>query len=158
MIPISDEVQDQKQQTNKPCCYASSFLEPVPTLPPIPPPPPAQQSEVNSIYHLTRMRDIVQYLHKACFYPPKSTWIKAIQAGYFTTWPGLTSDAVMKFLPEEPATIKGHFKQIRQNVRSTGTNKKQNECNQVIMTSSLDERENYIAFKVIDLEHKFYTD
>ena len=64
----------------------------------------------------------------------------------------------MKFLPEEPATIKGHFKQIRQNVRSTSTNKKQNECNQVIMTSSLDERENYIAFKVIDLEHKVYTD
>ena len=47
------------------------------------------------------------------------TWTKAIDAGYFATWPGLTSELVRKHLPKLLATVKGHLKQDRQNIRST---------------------------------------
>jgi len=58
-------------------------------------------------------------LHKAAFSPVKSTWIQAINAGFFTTWPNLTADLVEKHLETSPATVKGHLRQIWQNLRST---------------------------------------
>ena len=47
------------------------------------------------------------------------TWTKAINAGYFATWPGLTSELVRKHLPKLLATAKGHMKQYPKNIRST---------------------------------------
>ena len=63
--------------------------------------------------------DLVQYLHRCAFIPVMHTWTKAIDAGYFTTWPGLTSELVLKNLPKLPETAKGHLKKYRQNIRST---------------------------------------
>jgi hypothetical protein len=37
------------------------------------------------------------------------TWIKAIEAGHFTTWPGLTADLVRKHLPKSIATTKATY-------------------------------------------------
>jgi hypothetical protein len=54
-----------------------------------------------------------------CFSPATSTWTDAIDAGFFTTWPGLTAALVRKHLPKSLATAKGHLKQDRTNVRST---------------------------------------
>ena len=68
---------------------------------------------------MTTLRDLVTYLHRACFSPVTRTWTKAIDAGFFSTWPGLTSDLVRKHLPKSLATAKGHLKQDRKNVRST---------------------------------------
>ena len=65
--------------------------------------------------------DLVQYLHRAAFSPVVSTWTRAIDAGFFATWPGLTSDLVRKHLPKSLATAKGHLRQDRQNIRSTQT-------------------------------------
>jgi hypothetical protein len=50
------------------------------------------------------------------------------------------------------------MKQIRQNVRSTSKTKKNEELNQIVMTSQESERQNLISFKVIELEGKIYTD
>ena len=66
-------------------------------------------------------QDLVQYLHRCAFSPVVSTWTKAIDAGYFATWPGLTSELVRKHLSPSIATAKGHHQQDRQNVRSTKT-------------------------------------
>ena len=63
--------------------------------------------------------ELVQYLHWCAFGPVVSTWTKAIDSGYFSTWPGLTSNLVRKHLPKLLATTKGHLKQDRKNVRST---------------------------------------
>ena len=63
--------------------------------------------------------DLVQYLHRCAFSPVVHTWTKAIGAGFFATWPGLTSELVRKHLPKSLATAKGHLKQDRQNIRST---------------------------------------
>ena len=62
---------------------------------------------------------LVQYLHRYAFRPVVTTWTKAIYAGYFSTWPGLTSEIVCKHLPKSMATSKGHLRQICQNVCST---------------------------------------
>jgi hypothetical protein len=88
-------------------------------------PPPEQpltlapQHAANSVYELTKKRDIVRYLHQACCSPVSSTWIKAIDAGYFATWPGLTAELVRKHLPKSIATSKGHLCHERQGLRST---------------------------------------
>ena len=62
---------------------------------------------------------LFQYLHHCDFRPVITTWNKAIDAGYFSTWPGLTSKLVCKHLPNSMATPKGHLRQDHQNVRST---------------------------------------
>ena len=48
------------------------------------------QAHVNSSYKMKTLVDLVLYLHYACFSPGVSTWTKATDVGYFTTWPGLT--------------------------------------------------------------------
>jgi hypothetical protein len=58
----------------------------------------------NNVYELQNKKDIVQYLHQACCSPVPSTWIKAIEAGHFITWPGLTADLVQTNLPKSIAT------------------------------------------------------
>eukprot|EP00957_Ditylum_brightwellii_P159199 12116814-Ditylum_brightwellii.AAC.1 len=47
----------------------------------------------------------------------KYAWKKAVNAGFFTIWHGLTADLTKKHLPKSPATVKGHIKQQRKNVR-----------------------------------------
>jgi hypothetical protein len=94
----------------------------LPLADPAPPNPPlslAPQHAANSVYELTKKRDIVRYLHQACCSPVSSTWIKAIDAGYFATWPGLTAELVRKHLPKSLATSKGHMRHERQGLRST---------------------------------------
>jgi hypothetical protein len=61
----------------------------------------------------------IQFLHAAAFSPVTSTWIDAINNGHFTTWPGLTAEAVRKHLPKSFATAQGHLDQARKNQRST---------------------------------------
>ena len=63
--------------------------------------------------------DLVQYLHRCAFSPVVHTWTKAIGAGYFATWPGLTSSLVRNHLHKLIATAKGYPKQDQQNIRST---------------------------------------
>jgi hypothetical protein len=61
----------------------------------------------------------IQFLHAAAFSPVTSTWIDAINNGHFTTWPGLTADAVRKHLPKSFASAQGHLDQSRKNQCST---------------------------------------
>jgi hypothetical protein len=68
---------------------------------------------VNSAQNMKTLPHLVQYLHRACFSPVIKTWTQAIDAGFFTTWPGLTSALVRKHLPKYVATAKGHLRQDR---------------------------------------------
>ena len=65
--------------------------------------------------------DLITFLHGACFAPVTSTWVKAIKNGHFTTWPGLTSELVTKYLPTSVYTAKGHLNQERKFLQSTNT-------------------------------------
>ena len=84
---------------------------------PQPPPisPPALHPFACSSYEINTKEELFQYLHRCAFIPVVHTWTKAIDAGYFATWPGLISELVRKHLPKLIATAKGHLKQDGQN-------------------------------------------
>eukprot|EP00978_Attheya_sp_CCMP212_P034584 scaffold145516_cov59-Attheya_sp.AAC.1 len=80
------------------------------------------QHQANNAYHMTSKPELIQYLHQCLFCPPKRTLIKAIQNNQLSTWPGLTAEAVTKYLPDScPATDKGHMKRQAKGIRSTKT-------------------------------------
>jgi hypothetical protein len=77
------------------------------------------QVQCNHAHDNSNQKDLINYLHAACFSPVKSTWITAIKNGNFTSWPGLTEHAVEKHLSKSTSTTKGHLNQQRQNDRTT---------------------------------------
>ena len=89
----------------------------IPDSPPVS--PQALHPFACSAYEMRTKADLVQYLHRCAFSPVVHTCTKAIDAGYFSTWPGLTSELVQKHLPKLLANAKGHLKKDRQNISST---------------------------------------
>jgi hypothetical protein len=76
---------------------------------------------VNSAYHQKTISKLIQFLHATAGSPPVKTWCNAIDSNFFSTWPGLTSQAVRKHLPKSEATTMGHLHMIRKGTRSTST-------------------------------------
>ena len=74
---------------------------------------------VNSVYELPNLQQVVRWYHAAAGYPTKSKWLKAIDAGFFATWPLLTTKAVKKHYPDTTETPKGHMKRVKSGVCST---------------------------------------
>ena len=69
---------------------------------------------------MSSKEELVKYLHQCLFCPPKSTLFKAVSNNQLATWPGLTTDALEKYLPTScPATDKGHMKRQQKGIRST---------------------------------------
>jgi hypothetical protein len=77
------------------------------------------QVQCNHAHDNSNQKDLIKYLHAACFSPVKSTWITAIKNGNFTSWLGLTEHAVEKHLSKSTSTTKVHLNQQRQNARTT---------------------------------------
>jgi hypothetical protein len=48
----------------------------------------------------------IKYLHAVAGFPVKETWLDAIKAGNYVTWPGLTAAAVQKHCPDSDETQK----------------------------------------------------
>ena len=59
------------------------------------------------------------FIHAAAGYPVRSTWLKAIGSGNYSTWLGLTLANSTKYCPNATETLLGHLVQKRQGVRST---------------------------------------
>ena len=71
-------------------------------------------------YTMTSKEALIRYLHQCLFSPTKKTLVKAIKYNQLTTWPGLTTDAVHKHLPDlAPETDKRHMKRQCKGIRST---------------------------------------
>jgi hypothetical protein len=60
--------------------------------------------QCNHAHDNNTKKDLINYLHAACFSPVKSTWITAIKNGNFSSWPGLTLHAVEKHLSKYTST------------------------------------------------------
>ena len=41
----------------------------------------------------------IKYLHQCAFSPTTRTWIQAVIKGHFKTWPGVTVNAIQRYLP-----------------------------------------------------------
>ena len=67
----------------------------------------------------TAINDLIQFFHASMLSCKKSTWRKAIQNNFFTTWPGLTDKAVKNCLLETEATDQGHQDQEQKGIQST---------------------------------------
>jgi hypothetical protein len=79
----------------------------------------APEHSVHNEYEQKSIQDTITYLH-ACFSSPvKDTWLKSIKNGHFETWPSLTVENVLKYLPKSDEMVKCHMNQIRQHIRST---------------------------------------
>jgi hypothetical protein len=76
-------------------------------------------SQCNHAHDNNNQKDLTNYLHATCFSPVKSTWIKAIKNGNFSSWRGLNEQKVERYLSMSIVTAKGHLNQQRQNARTT---------------------------------------
>ncbi len=74
--------------------------------------------KVANVYNIPSINQTIKYLHAAAGYPVEDTWVKVINAGNYTTWPGLTATAACKHFPESDETQKGHMKCQQQGDRS----------------------------------------
>ena len=68
------------------------------------------KESANNVYDLPSINQTVKYLHAAAGFPTRETWLKAINAGNFATWPTITSNNVRRHFPESDETAKGHMK------------------------------------------------
>ena len=74
------------------------------------------------IMHITSLTlKILFYVfyYRCCFSPVKSTWKQTVHKGFFISWPGLTCDAIDKYLDKSLTSSKGHLRQTQQGARST---------------------------------------
>jgi hypothetical protein len=78
-----------------------------------------ESAQCNHAHDNNNQKYLINYLHAACFSPVKSTWIKAIKNGIFSSWPGLNEHSVEKYLSKYTSTAKAHLNQQRQNARTT---------------------------------------
>ena len=98
----------------------------------------------------------MQYLHAAAFSPVTSTWLKAIERGFFQSWPVLNAKTVRNYLPKSPATSKGYLDQTRKNARST--NPKTDDEDDDEPTPEPNNNETELVFATIEAIGKVYTD
>ena len=59
---------------------------------------------------MNRIPALVHFLHQDCASPANDTWYNSIDAGFFTTWKGLTSSLMRNHLPKFIDTAEGHLR------------------------------------------------
>jgi hypothetical protein len=123
------------------------------------------QHYANSAYEQKTKVRLIDFLHRACFSPPISTWTQAIEKNFFATLPGLTADAVRKYLPKSLATAKGHLKSAPKNLRSTSANSPTlapTDASTVTTTPTSNQeppvRTHLVYAKVIAITEQLYSD
>ncbi len=91
----------------------------------------SSEEAINNVYGLPSTKQAVRYLHACAGFPTKATWIKAIRAGNYASWPHLTVKAVQQHFPESDETQQGHMRSIKQGIRSTKEKKRSIEVETV---------------------------
>ena len=115
------------------------------------------QQKVNNVYNIPSTKESVRYLHAAAGFPVKESWIDAIKAGNYTTWPGLNVKVVNRYFPESDETQKGHMKKQRQNVRSTKVKEIINQEEDNTSTSPK-KKEHDVYIRIFNAEETMHTD
>jgi hypothetical protein len=123
---------------------------------------------IHNVYELPSLEPSICYLHAAASFPPKSTWLKAVRQGNYSTWPLINVNNVAKYFPESVETQMGHMQGQRQGVHSTcpvdapGTINDGNPPNITVPVSNPASTAQIVAHDVlirgIDLKDTMYTD
>ena len=111
----------------------------------------------NSIYECETTGQLIHFYHATMGFPVTSTWCKAIDAGYFRGWPGLTSKRVRRFIKIVDETEMGHMDQTKVGIRSTHTNADPDSMETVPQTP-LNERTHHVYMSITDIEGRLYSD
>ena len=69
--------------------------------------PPNQDQMVNNVYEFPSMKQIICYHHATAGFQTKASWLRAIKARFYATWPMLTATATNKHFLESEETHKG---------------------------------------------------
>ena len=75
--------------------------------------------QANATLPTISLEEHIKYLHQCAFSPTPRTWIQAVKKGHSKTWPGVTVEAIKRYLPKSEATTMGHLDQQRKNIQST---------------------------------------
>lgn len=111
--------------------------------------------KANSVCEMNKKEDIIKYLSTVMWNPLPESWIKAIDAGFFATWLGLTSKLARKYQckTRNIKTDQGHLRTTRKNARSTKLKLIREEAD-----SDIGNKSNEFYTKIIDLAGKIYSD
>ena len=113
----------------------------------------------NSNYECETTGQLIHFYHATMGYPVVSTWCKAIDAGYFRGWPGLTSKRVRKFIKVVSETEMGHMDQRRVGVRSTKVKPEpEPDSMEHIPQTPLNEKTHHVYMSIADVEGRLYSD
>jgi hypothetical protein len=75
--------------------------------------------EANAIFDLPNTRQFLMYYHALAGFSVNETFMDAVRAKNYATWPGLTTTLISKHFPDSKEMQKGHMKGQRKGVRST---------------------------------------
>jgi len=70
-------------------------------------------------YEIQAVQVIIAYLHAAAGFPAKETWLRAVDANLYSSWPGISPPRVRRHLTKPEPTTFGYLKLIRKYIRST---------------------------------------
>ena len=114
----------------------------------------------NNAYAMSSVKALFRFLHTAAGFPVKSTWLVAIRAGNYATWPGLTYKNTKTYHPTTRETLKGHMTQTHQGERSI--NRKATPSNQTRevsqISSNIPATKSNELFVILKPVSKLYTD
>jgi hypothetical protein len=75
--------------------------------------------KANAIFNLPNTRQSLLYHQASAGFPPKETFLAAVRAGNYATWPSLTTTLILKHFPELEIMQMGHMKGQQKGVQST---------------------------------------
>jgi hypothetical protein len=76
-------------------------------------------NEANAIFDLPNTQQSLLYHHVVAGFPPKDTFLDAVWAGNYATWPGLRTTLILKHFLDLDKMQKGHIKGQLKVVQST---------------------------------------
>ena len=74
---------------------------------------------LHALFDLPSTCQTLLWYHGAAGFPTKETFTDAVQAGNYSTWPGLTVGMINRHFLDSVETAKGHLKGQRQGIQST---------------------------------------
>ncbi len=119
--------------------------------------------EINNIYECENTGQLINFYYATLGYPVISTWIKAIDKGYFQGWRGLTSDRVQCFIKPNMQCEQGHMDQRRQGIRSTKSSHAKNPHDNIDTMEIPDQaknndKTNMVFITIAKTEGQLFTD
>ena len=106
------------------------------------------------------VKALVRFLHAAASFPVKSTWLAAIRAGNYATWPGLTYKNAKTYHLNTAETLMGHMTQTRQVVHSTKRKTTPSKPTWSVspLSSNIPAKTSNELYVVVEPVRKIYTD